>query len=152
MVASCKVVRARESAIRPDAQTREMKQVEQGHPDFFSYWGKARPPTDSGPQFHLYDLAGQAVRQWLGDRSRPALTARHGFHALDDLRVDAYRQQRMGRSGDAAISLSTVDLTGTLEVADPVPFTSALLHGVGHGKGFGCGLLLVQRPRHKGIL
>ena len=107
-------------------------------------------PEDRRPA--LYDLAGQAVRQWLGDRSRPGLTARHGFHALDDLRVDAYRQHRMGRSGEAAISLSTVDLTGTLEVVDPAPFTSALLHGVGHAKGFGCGLLLVQRPRHKGIL
>lgn len=107
-------------------------------------------PEDHRPA--LYDLADHAVRRWLGDRSGPGLAARHGFQALGDLRVDAYRQHRMSRRGAAAISLSTVDLTGTLEVVDPVRFTSALLHGVGHAKAFGCGLLLVRRPRHEGIM
>ena len=101
------------------------------------------------PEAHrpaLYELAQEAVREWMcGDGSQIGLAARHGFRVLDDLRVDAYRQHRISRSSGAAISLSTVDLTGTLEVIDPALFTRALLEGIGHAKGFGCGLLLVRR-------
>ncbi|MGH8802246.1 MAG: type I-E CRISPR-associated protein Cas6/Cse3/CasE [Casimicrobiaceae bacterium] len=41
--------------------------------------------------------------------------------------------------------LSTVDLTGMLEIIDPTPFTRALFGSIGRGKAFGCGLLLVRR-------
>jgi CRISPR system Cascade subunit CasE len=101
------------------------------------------------PEVHrpaLYELAQEAVREWLcGDGSRTGFAARNGFRVLDDLRVDAYRQHRIGRGGETAISLSTVDLTGTLEVIDPARCTRALLEGIGHAKAFGCGLLLVRR-------
>jgi len=94
----------------------------------------------------LHDLAQETVRKWLcGDGSQPGLAVRHGFRVLDDLRVDGYRQHRIGRSKEAAIKLSTVDLTGTLAIIDPALFTRALFEGVGHAKAFGCGLLLVRR-------
>lgn len=93
----------------------------------------------------LYELAHGAVRAWLGDRSQTGFALRHGFHVMDDLRVDAYRQHRIPRDGRGEITLSTVDLSGTLEVADPRRFAEALTKGVGHAKGFGCGLLLVRR-------
>ena len=101
-------------------------------------------PAASRPP--LYELAEQAVRAWLGTADRPGLSARHGFAVGEDLRVDAYRQHRLARGGDDKdIALSTVDLSGTLEVIDALRFEQALLGGIGHGKAFGCGLLLVRR-------
>lgn len=43
------------------------------------------------------------------------------------------------------ISLSTVEFSGALTVTEPDAFNRALLRGIGHAKGFGCGLLLVRR-------
>lgn len=101
-------------------------------------------PAASRPP--LYELAEQAVRAWLGTADRPGLSARHGFAVGEDLRVDAYRQHRLAREGDKKdITLSTVDLAGTLQVIDALRFEQALLGGIGHGKAFGCGLLLVRR-------
>lgn len=94
----------------------------------------------------LYEFVGKAVGDWLrGADARPGIAARHGFRVQDDLRVDAYRQHRLPRQGKDDIRLSTVDLTGTLEVVDAARFTHALLEGIGHAKAFGCGLLLVRR-------
>jgi CRISPR system Cascade subunit CasE len=93
----------------------------------------------------LYELVDKAVRNWLGDRSQPGYAARHGFLIPDDLRVDAYRRHQFQRQGAAPITLSTVDLTGVLEVTDADLFGDALLNGIGRGKAFGCGLLLVRR-------
>lgn len=101
-------------------------------------------PAASRPA--LYELAEQAVRAWLGTDAQPGFAARHGFAVGEDLRVDAYRQHRLARSGEKKeITLSTVDLSGTLRVVDPLPFEQALAGGIGHGKAFGCGLLLVRR-------
>jgi CRISPR system Cascade subunit CasE len=99
------------------------------------------------PESHrppLYELIHDSIREWLGDSSRPGIAARNGFHVLKDLSVDAYRQHRMSREG-GSMQISTVDLSGVLEVDDPTLFTAALLGGIGHAKAFGCGLLLVRR-------
>ena len=88
---------------------------------------------------------GEFFNSLLGDSSRPAFASRHGFRVLDDLRIDAYRQHRISRGDAGRITLSSVDLSGTLEVTDPNLFVSALVKGVGRGKAFGCGLLLVRR-------
>jgi CRISPR system Cascade subunit CasE len=95
----------------------------------------------------LYELADDAVRSWLGDVGQTGVAARNGFSvAQRELRVDGYRQRRLARGEDKReIALSTVDLSGTLQVIDPVLFERALLNGIGHGKAFGCGLLLVRR-------
>jgi CRISPR system Cascade subunit CasE len=100
-------------------------------------------PAASRPP--LQELVDSAVRDWLGDPSRPAFASRHGFRVLDDLRVDAYRQHRFARGDAGLITLSSVDLSGTLEVAEPDLFVTALTKGVGRAKAFGCGLLLVRR-------
>jgi len=104
-------------------------------------WADIRP-TDRPS---LYELADRAVRGWLGDSGPDGFAGRHGFCVMDDLRVDAYRQLRIERGGHQPIRLSTVDLAGTLTVTDAERFTRVLLGGVGRGKAFGCGLLLVRR-------
>lgn len=100
------------------------------------------PPTERPS---LYELADQAVRKWLGEAGPDGFAGRHGFRAMDDLRVDAYRQHQIARAGQKPIMLSTVDLSGTITVTDAERFTGALLSGVGRAKAFGCGLLLVRR-------
>lgn len=66
--------------------------------------------------------------------------------ALDDdsVRVDGYTQHR-GKGG--ALRFSTVDFSGHLLVTDPMALRHALLHGIGHAKAFGCGLLLLRPIR-----
>lgn len=93
----------------------------------------------------LYELVEQAVREWLGSNGAAGFADRYGFRVGDTLRVDAYRQHRIERNGDKPIAFSTVDLSGDLVVTDADRFTRALLCGVGRGKAFGCGLLLVRR-------
>lgn len=46
------------------------------------------------------------------------------------------------------INLTTVDFSGVLEVLDPAIFKKTLENGLGHGKGFGCGLLLIKPVSH----
>jgi CRISPR system Cascade subunit CasE len=100
------------------------------------------PQGDRPP---LYELADEAVREWLGADAAPGFAARYGFRIGHTLRVDAYRQHRIPRNGQAPIALSTVDLSGDLIVTDAGRFARALLSGVGRAKAFGCGLLLVRR-------
>ena len=69
------------------------------------------------------------------------------------LQVDAYRQVRerrkaeKGQAKPADLRYSTIDFSGTLIVRDPALLARALREGVGHAKGFGCGLLLVKPAR-----
>ncbi len=102
-------------------------------------------PEDVRPP--LYTLVHQAVMAWFGgEQDRPGLAARYGFRLVaETLQVDAYRQHRLHRRGGKPIQISTVDLSGVLEVGEPGLSRDALLKGMGHGKAFGCGLLLVRR-------
>ena len=51
---------------------------------------------------------------------------------------------RQGRRGNR-IKLSTTRYDGVLEVTDATELRHALTQGIGHGKGFGCGLLTLAR-------
>lgn len=87
----------------------------------------------------LAHLAYEAGACWLRNRQE-----RLGVRFDEaSLRVDGYRtwRQRSGRK----IALSTLDFEGTLQLVKPERFLSALLTGIGPGKAFGCGLLLVRR-------
>lgn len=95
-------------------------------------------PPDSRPsEAELVQAAGGA---WLQRRAEGL-----GFR-LVAVRADGYRQIELGRPGPKQIRLSTIDYSGTLEVANPDLFLRrALYDGVGPAKGFGCGLMLVRR-------
>lgn len=56
----------------------------------------------------------------------------------------AYRQHRLAPKGKR-IEFSSLDYRGIARVTDPGALQRALLDGVGHARGFGCGLLLVKR-------
>jgi CRISPR system Cascade subunit CasE len=97
----------------------------------------------------------EAATQWLSER---ATRPKHelGFELVPDtLLVERYeralhpKHQRQGvRSREDfsnAKKFSTLDLAGLLKVTDVEKFQQTLTNGIGHGKAFGCGLLLIRR-------
>lgn len=73
---------------------------------------------------------------------------RHGFHVIEDpasgipqVAVSDSRTLRFGPKGRHNIALTVAQFDGALEVSDADALRGALIHGIGHGKGFGCGLL-----------
>ena len=87
----------------------------------------------------LPDLVRRTCAAWLGARAQKL-----GF-TLDDesLFIDGYERHR-GKSDE--LRFSTVDFSGRLRVTDPAALKRTLVEGVGHGKAFGCGLLLLRPP------
>ena len=106
----------------------------------FKSW-KDWPDSDSDKP-RQYQLIQEICSEWLLLRSE-----RYGFRLLSDeydqmkLRVDGYQQQRAGKKD---IRFSSVDYSGVLEVCDVELFRKALYEGIGHGKAFGCGLMLIK--------
>lgn len=93
-----------------------------------------RPPENEIVQEEGY--------RWLATRA-----SQYGYSVNEsEVRVDGYRQHRFFKpKGSHQVRFSTVEITGTLTVADPGLFREALNKGVGPAKGFGCGLMLVRR-------
>ena len=99
----------------------------------------------------LYELVQARCLGWLEQRAEQAgfrvLTRElhddeQGIREEKSVRVDGYAQHQGERKG---IRFSTVDFTGDLEITDTLAFRKTLQNGIGHAKGFGCGLLLVRR-------
>lgn len=92
-----------------------------------------------------YDLVTSACRDWLcaPRRTEPSRAEKAGFRLINEsFGVDAYQQHEASRKG---VRFSTADLSGELEVIDVEAFAATLQGGLGHGKAFGCGLLLVKK-------
>lgn len=99
-------------------------------------WHKANPTGRPA----LTELIQQAGEQWLISRQE-----KMGVQ-IDSLVADGYhRHQSYKRGQKNPIHYSTLDLQGTLTVADSEKLQAALLQGIGPAKAFGCGLLLVRR-------
>ncbi|WP_282202694.1 type I-E CRISPR-associated protein Cas6/Cse3/CasE [Kitasatospora fiedleri] len=49
-----------------------------------------------------------------------------------------------GQRQHQGLKLARAELRGTLTVTDPSAFVTALAQGVGHGRAYGCGLILVR--------
>ena len=89
----------------------------------------------ANPHRSYAELAADIGRPWLERRGQ-----RLGFELLDLHRceyevVEFVRQSQPLRVG-------AVRYAGRLRVTGPTKFTSAMLDGIGHGKAWGCGLLL----------
>lgn len=94
--------------------------------------------TDAREQ--LAQVLDDAGRQWLQERA-----SRWGLEIKEDsVLQEGYRQQRLKRKG-GNIEYSSLDYQGVARVTDPQLLCQALVEGVGHSKGFGCGLLMVRR-------
>ncbi len=86
------------------------------------------------------ELVQEYGPKWLEDRASNC-----GF-TLETLHVDQYAQHRLYKGrGRPPIRFSTLDYQGILQISDDARFLEALHRGIGHAKGFGCGLMLVRR-------
>jgi CRISPR system Cascade subunit CasE len=95
---------------------------------------------DASSERPLAEILDEAGREWIARRAES-----WGLALRDDaLQQDGYRQQRLRRK-ERIIEYSTLDYQGLARVVDPARLQQALFEGVGHAKGFGCGLLLVRR-------
>ena len=95
---------------------------------------------EAGEDPNTVDLVQEAVSEWLQNRE-----GRLGCHFNPkSLAAFGYRQQQ-ARKKKYRIQLSTVDVSGILEVTDPDAFRDTLTLGIGSARGLGCGLLLVKR-------
>ena len=84
-------------------------------------------------------LAEKAAQDWLVARAEGC-----GFH-LDKLRLEGYRPERFARQGGKFGTLGVFDLKGALTITEPNLFLARLRQGLGRGKAFGCGLMLIRR-------
>ncbi|MBM3518218.1 MAG: type I-E CRISPR-associated protein Cas6/Cse3/CasE [Alphaproteobacteria bacterium] len=102
-----------------------------------------RKVRGEGPRQPEASALADAGLDWLTARS-----ARFGSAiAASACRVAGYLQHRIphGRGG-RMVCFSSLDFDGVLTVIDPDLLCQALYRGIGSGKAFGCGLLLVKRP------
>lgn len=102
----------------------------------------AMPQADrAGARMEVAQREGAAwlARQGEAAGFRPLGVTVEGYatHALPD-----YRGPRRGQP-----QFGTLDMSGVLEVTDPVAFVSQLARGFGRAKAFGCGLMLIRRAR-----
>lgn len=81
-------------------------------------------------------------------RQEGSRAERNGFKVLDDpatgiarMTVSDSRRMSFGPGKQRCITLITARYDGLLEVTDVDALRHALKNGIGHGKGFGCGLL-----------
>lgn len=89
---------------------------------------------------NMREAMERAAKDWLLRRA-----ADWGLELREEsLLQDNYQQHRLRRKGHH-IEFSSLDYQGLARVHDGECLQQALLDGVGHGKGFGCGLLLVKR-------
>ena len=85
------------------------------------------------------DVMQSEAKAWL-DRQG----ATNGF-ALSGVTVDGYDRVRTPRPRGPGAVFGVLDLSGALEVTDPVTFLAKLGQGFGRARAFGCGLMLVRR-------
>jgi len=84
------------------------------------------------------------LASWLLDKAARCGFAWHDSESVSVVRYEAASQERSRREN---LRFSIADFRGELEITDVTAFTRAALHGIGHQRSFGCGLLLL-RPAH----
>ncbi len=93
----------------------------------------------AGPETRA-EAMDQAALQWLlGKAPQWGLAPRE-----ESILISGYAQHRLQHKG-RRIAFSSLDYHGLAQVTDALLLRKALTEGVGHARGFGCGLLLVRR-------
>jgi len=97
-----------------------------------------------GDDAHRDDIAGRVIPPWLETKLAAA-----GLDApASDMIVQAqvsrsFRRDPRGRG--APVKIGTTDLRGRGTVCNPEALAGALREGIGKGKAYGCGMLLINR-------
>lgn len=117
----------------PTVSRRDQAGVSRRHDVLMDAKRKLGVAGDAGGAMHT------AAADWLSRR------ASHWGLSLDgDALQNAYHQHRLVPKRKR-IEFSSLDYRGHAHVADQALLRRALLDGVGHARGFGCGLLMVRR-------
>lgn len=87
--------------------------------------------------YHRHDQLAWLERQ----------TDRCGFRLLSANVIPSPNVFGIKKKGSPPIRITTALFQGALEVTAPEPFLSAVQHGLGRGKSYGCGLLSLARIR-----
>jgi CRISPR system Cascade subunit CasE len=107
------------------------------------------PNSTAGKWKQVIPLHGPEAAQWWSDRAAPAGLTLHAAHAESTAAVTTLHvkddqgtpgAQRTQRT-QVRINRSATLFDGTATIHDPDALRTALLHGVGRSKSYGCGLL-----------
>lgn len=81
------------------------------------------------------------LAEWLHEKG-----GRSGFTWNDPSKVSVmrYEQVNEARGERGTLAFSIADFCGELTVTDAAAFAHSALHGIGHQRAFGCGLLLLR--------
>lgn len=94
-----------------------------------------------GVPFVYAEKVQEAGGHWLTGRAKKS-----GFLIdADTVQATGYERQVFEKRGRKEVVISTLELSGVLEVRDPDVFRQVLFFGLGPAKGFGCGLMMVRR-------
>jgi CRISPR system Cascade subunit CasE len=88
------------------------------------------------------DAVLTAGRSWLSRQGEAS-----GFDPLSEVGVDGYDSVRIPRAVGKPVVFGVLDISGVLEVREPVCFLARLAQGFGRSRAFGCGLMLIRRAR-----
>lgn len=106
--------------------------------------GKRRDPVLevrlADPSKHYDDIAREVGTAWLRRREETAGFRAEELHATEYDVLDFVRPQDRRH-----VRIGVIRFTGVLRCLDPDRMRQTLLAGMGHGKAWGCGLLLVAR-------
>ena len=89
------------------------------------------------------ELVHEHCTAWLADRAE-----RYGFELPGTIRAEGYEQHELRKHKHGRpIRITTCDFQGLLRVTEPETFLAHVERGLGPAKSFGCGLMLLARPR-----
>lgn len=86
-------------------------------------------------------LAAKAAETWMINQG-----ATKGYRSLKTV-TQGYSTLELGRKRGQGATFGILDLSGEIEILDPISFISALYQGFGRAKAWGCGLMLVRRAQ-----
>ena len=130
-------------SLRANPTVRKAKEPGQRHaPRHDVVMDALHPLPDGSRAEHRMAAIREKGFDWLARQGCKA-----GFETWEnELLCEGYRQHRIVRgAGERALSFSSLDFEGVLQVREPNLLTSAIARGFGPSKAFGCGLMLIRR-------
>jgi CRISPR system Cascade subunit CasE len=92
------------------------------------------------------DVVQRVIPTWLAPRLEQAgLAALRRADGSWMMTAGNYSVNTFRHAEGHRVTLATVDVTGLATVTDPKVLAEGLLHGIGRGKSYGCGMVLVKR-------
>jgi CRISPR system Cascade subunit CasE len=100
--------------------------------------GHGEPPS-------VEELAARLVPAWLRPRLKAAGVEPGDIHLESHVTKRFGHDLRAKHRHENPVTLATSDLRGTANVTDIDVLRAAAAKGIGHGKAYGCGMLLLRR-------